>query len=250
VQFTTTAGFSWLVGDVAAGGYNGKFPNGAYTSHGTHWAWLGVNQGAGRIDFVNGPASTFSLLASANTPVVLEAYDSSNTLLETTGSSGTNINTGAMAELKITRAAADITHVVVHDSGNFFEVDDICTDAPGVNPPKNTPPEVAADKATVAVNEASIAGNTGTFSDADGDSVTLSASVGTVTPSGAGTWSWSHTPADGPADSQTVTITADDGTDTNTATFALQVSNVAPTITSLTPNVTTVITGQPVTFLG
>jgi hypothetical protein len=250
VQFTTTAGFSWLVGDFATGTYNGKYPSGAYTSHGTHWAWLGVNQGAGRIDFVNGPASTFSLLASANTPVVLEAYDSSNTLLETTGSSGTNTNTGAMAELRISRAVADITHVVVHDSGNFFEVDDICTDAPGVNPPKNTPPEVAADQATVAVNEATTASNTGTFSDVDGDAVTLSASIGTVTPSGTGTWSWNHTPADGPADSQTVTITADDGTGPNTATFALQVSNVAPTITSLTPNVATVITGQPVTFAG
>lgn len=250
VQFTTTAGFSWLVGDFATNLYNGKYPNGSYTSHGTHWAWLGVNQGSGRIDFVNGPATTFSLLASANTPVVLEAYDSAGTLLESTGGSGSNIDTGSMAELKIARANADIAYVVVHDSGNYFEVDDICTDAPGVNPPSNTAPEVAADNATVTVDEASAAGNTGTFSDADSDPVSLSASVGTVIDTGAGTWSWSHTPSDGPADSQTVTITADDGTDTSTATFALQVSNVAPTITSLTPGVGTVLTGQPVTFTG
>lgn len=251
VQFTTTAGFSWLVGDFAAGGYNGKYPNGGYTSHGTHWAWLGVNQGAGRIDFVNGPASTFSLLASVNlSPVSLDAYDSNGTLLETAGPSGINFGTGSMAELKITRASADIAYVIVHDSGNFFEVDDICTDAPGVNPPANTAPEVAADNATVTVDEASAAANTGTFSDLDEDTVTLSASIGTVSESGPGTWAWSHTPADGPADSQTVTITADDGTDTSTATFALQVSNVAPTITSLTPSAGTVITGQPVTFVG
>ena len=250
VQFTTTAGFSWRVGDFATGTYNGKYPNGAYTSHGTHWAWLGVDQGAGRIDFVNGPATTFSLLASANTPVVLEAYDTSGTMLESTGLSGTNAGTGSMAELKVTRAAADIAYVIVHDSGNYFEVDDICTDAPGVNVPANTAPEVAADSASVAVDEASAAGNTGTFSDADGDTVTLSASVGTVTESGPGTWSWSHTPSDGPPDSQTVTITADDGTATSTATFALQVSNVAPTITSLSPSASTVLTGQPVTFVG
>lgn len=250
VQFTTTAGFSWLVGDFATGMYNGKYPSGGYTSHGTHWAWLGTSQGAGRIDFVHGPATTFSLLTSANTPVVLEAYDSAGTLLESTGPSGTNIDTGSMAELKITRATADIAYVVVHDSGNYFEVDDICTDAPGVNPPTNTAPDVAADNATVAVDEASPASNSGTFSDADGDTVTLSASVGTVTDTGSGTWSWSLTPSDGPADSQTVTITADDGTDTGTATFALQVSNVAPTITSLTPSAGTVLTGQPVTFTG
>ncbi|WP_199921516.1 PKD domain-containing protein [Intrasporangium calvum] len=250
VQFTTTAGYSWLVGDFATGGYNGKYPSGQYTSHGTHWAWLGVDQGAGRIDFVNGPASTFSLLASTNTPVVLEAYDSSAALLESTASSGTNLGTGTMAELKITRASADIAYVVVHDTGNYFEVDDICTDAPGVNPPSNTAPDVAVDAAVVAVDEASAAGNTGTFSDADEDAISLSASVGTVSESGPGTWAWSHTPSDGPVDSQTVTITADDGTDTSTATFDLQVSNVAPTITSLTPSATTVVTGQPVTFVG
>ena len=250
VKFTTTAGYSWLVGDFAAGGYNGKYPSGDFTSHGTHWAWLGVTQGAGRIDFVNGPATTFSLLASAGSPVVLEAYNSAGTQLETTGSSGNNLFTGSMAELKISRPTADIAYVVVHDSGNLFEVDDICTDAPGVNVPANTAPEVAADNATVTVDEASAAGNTGTYSDADSDPVSLSASVGTVTATGAGTWSWSHTPSDGPADSQSVTITADDGTDTSIATFALQVSNVAPTITSLTPSATTVITGQPVTFVG
>lgn len=251
VQFTTTAGFSWLVGDFATGAYNGKYPTGgAYTSHGTHWAWLGVDQGAGRIDFVNGPATTFSLLASAQTPVVVEAYDSSGTLLESTGSTPVNAGTGQMAELKITRVSADIAYVIVHDSGNFFEVDDICTDAPGVNPPKNTPPQVSADNANVAVDEASAASNTGTFSDVDGNPVTLTASVGTVTLGASGTWAWSYTPTDGPADSQTVAITANDGTDSTTATFDLQVSNVAPTVTSLTPSASTVLTGQPVTFVG
>lgn len=116
--------------------------------------------------------------------------------------------------------------------------------------PKNTAPAVVADTANVAVSEGSAASNTGTFSDADGDTVTLSASVGTVTASGPGTWTWAHTPADGPADSQTVTITANDGTDSSTANFDLQVSNLAPTITSVTPSVSTVLTGQPVTFVG
>ncbi len=36
-----------------------------------------------------------------------------------------------MAELKITRAAADIAYVIVHDTGKFFLVDDVCTSAPG-----------------------------------------------------------------------------------------------------------------------
>jgi len=126
---------TWLVGDFATNLYNGKFPAGDFTSHGTHWAWLGVNQGSGRIDFVFGKASQFSVLVSDLTPVVLEAYNSSDVLLATAGPAADNTGTGHMAELKITRATADIAYVVVHDSGNFFEIDDVCTDAPGVNVP-------------------------------------------------------------------------------------------------------------------
>jgi hypothetical protein len=133
VQFTTTNGFTWQVGDFGTGNYNGKYPNGGYTSQGTHWAWLGPNQGAGRIDFVNGPASTFSLLISDNlSRVQVDAYRADNTLLATAGPSSINYNTGHMDELKITRDAAEIDHIIVHDSGNFFLVDSICTNAPGV----------------------------------------------------------------------------------------------------------------------
>lgn len=132
VQFTTTGGFTWLVGDFATGQYNGKYPNGAYTSQGTHWAWLGPNQGSGRMDFPNGPASYFSLLVSNDTPIYLDAYDANNNLLETAGPAPVDYNTGHMTELAITRATADIAYVIVHDSGNYFLVDAICTNASAV----------------------------------------------------------------------------------------------------------------------
>lgn len=131
VQFTTTDGFTWLVGDWATGRYNGKYPNGGYTSQGTRWAWLGVTQPRGRIDFPRGPASYFSLLTSNNlSPVFLEAYDANNNLLARAGPAPTNYNTGHMTELRITRAVADIHHVIVHDEGNFFLIDAVCTNAP------------------------------------------------------------------------------------------------------------------------
>jgi hypothetical protein len=105
-----------------------------------------------------------------------------------------------------------------------------------VNVTTNVAPLVAANNASVTVNEGQTATNTGTWSDANaGDTVTLSASVGAVTKSGtnaSGTWSWSFTTTDGPADSQTVTITANDGNGgVATTTFSLTVSNVAPTAT-------------------
>ena len=100
----------------------------------------------------------------------------------------------------------------------------------------NQPPAVTADHATVEVNEGSAAANTGTYSDPEGKAVTLTASVGSVVDNGDGTWSWSYTPADGPSDSQTVTITVTDvGGQAATATFALSVLNVAPTVTITSP---------------
>ena len=98
--------------------------------------------------------------------------------------------------------------------------------------PSNAAPVVAADSASVAVDEGSPATMTGTWSDADEDTVELTASYGTVAANSDGTWSWSATPSDGPIDTQTVTITANDGTTTSSTTFGLVVNNVAPSIAS------------------
>jgi Fibronectin type III domain len=147
LDFVTTAGHSWLVGDFATGHYNGKYPNGKYTSQGTHWAWLGENQGSGRINVSSGAASYFSLLAGVGSSgVYLEAFDASDKLLAVAGPAPYNIESGHMTELKITRAQADIAYVLVHDTGNFFLVDSICTDAANVNEPRPGPPTI--DKVT------------------------------------------------------------------------------------------------------
>jgi hypothetical protein len=91
-------------------------------------------------------------------------------------------------------------------------------------------PTVTVDHASVTVGEGQLATNTGTWGDANPDTVTLSASVGTVTRNADGTWAWSFATTDGPAQTQTVTITADDGVGgVSTVTFALVVTNVAPT---------------------
>jgi hypothetical protein len=130
VQFTTTNGYTWFVSDISTNNYNGKYPQGSYMCHGTHNAWLGPSQGSGRIDFPKGPASYFSLLVSNLTPVFLEGYDASDNLLATAGPSSANVDTGHMSELKITRATKDMAYVIVHDEGNFFIIDDVCTNAP------------------------------------------------------------------------------------------------------------------------
>jgi hypothetical protein len=96
----------------------------------------------------------------------------------------------------------------------------------------NQAPVVAADNATVTVNEGTAPANTGSYSDPDGDTVAITASAGTVTQTGtnAGSWSWTEPASDEPS-SQTVTIKADDGHGLNaTVNFAAATKGVAPTV--------------------
>jgi hypothetical protein len=133
VKFTTTAGQDWLVGRWSSHQYNGKYPSGSYTSEGDAWAWLGPSQGAGVITFTNGLASYFSLFTSTIGGVTIDAYNQSGQLLTNSGFASSNTNTGTMDKLTISRPTADIKSVRVHDSGNYWVIDSICTDAPGVN---------------------------------------------------------------------------------------------------------------------
>ncbi len=115
----------------------------------------------------------------------------------------------------------------------------------------NQPPVVAADNATVIVNEGLTANNTGTYNDPEGDVVALTASVGTVANNNDGTWSWSFDTSDGPAESQMVTITAADSCGCCVETsFDLVVHNVAPSVTIDSVAPTLVAVGELVTANG
>jgi hypothetical protein len=132
VKFITTNGQDWLVGRWSSGNYNGKYPSGNYTSEGDAWAWLGPNQGAGVIRFTQGKASYFSCIVSTASGVGVDAYDEHDNLIESSGFATNNTNTGTMDKLIIDRPTADIQYVIVHDTGNYWLLDSICTNAPGV----------------------------------------------------------------------------------------------------------------------
>src|SRR5208282_232935 len=83
----------------------------------------------GQITFVNGPVDYISVLVSNETPMYLDAYNSSGTLLAEAGPAASNVDTGTMDQLLITRATPDVSYVIIHDTGNFFLADSICTDA-------------------------------------------------------------------------------------------------------------------------
>ncbi|MCA9170686.1 MAG: tandem-95 repeat protein, partial [Planctomycetales bacterium] len=97
--------------------------------------------------------------------------------------------------------------------------------------PVNDVPTISVEQPQVMVDEGELATNFGMFGDVDvDDELSLFASVGSVESDGAGGWAWSWNPQDGPSESHTVTITVDDGQTQASASFWLDVNNVAPTL--------------------
>ena len=134
LRFTTTQGYDWLYCDIRTGRYNArsltdpKVNFGDYVVNGYFAAWLGIYAGQGRIDFVLGPASYFSVLTSTYSGLCLEAYDSNGNLIATSGWAQGNLYTYTFTRLTV--AAEGIAYIIVHDTGNYWEIDDIVTNAP------------------------------------------------------------------------------------------------------------------------
>ena len=122
LQFTTTDGYDWIYGDWRAG-YNGPYPNGSYFSNGNFFAWLGENQGTGRIDFIGATATYLSVLTSTYSGLTMDAYDINGNWLADSGWAANNLNTGQMT--KLTVSAPNMAYVLVHDTGNYWLVDDL-----------------------------------------------------------------------------------------------------------------------------
>jgi len=134
VKFITTEGEDWRVGRWSSGNWNGKYPtNGQYTSQGDCWGWLGTSQGAGKIVFTQGKATYFTCLTSTYSGLMVDAYDEDDNLLVTSGMCSSNLESGNMSRLTVISPYRNIQYVVIHDTGNYWVVDCISTDAPGVD---------------------------------------------------------------------------------------------------------------------
>lgn len=126
LEFTTTAGWDWVYADWRTNGYNGPYPAGAYYSDGNFFAWLGIHQGAGVITFTQSYATYFQIGYSSESSFHIDAYDSYGTLLDT-DSSTSNLNTGVLNYLRV--EAPGMAYVICHDSGDYWLVDNLDTDA-------------------------------------------------------------------------------------------------------------------------
>ncbi len=147
LQFTTTDNQNWVYGDITTGGYNvtsdnaSTYGTGDYFMSGNVFAWLGPNQGQGRIDFLNEDGSTFTTGYCSASTFYLEAYTAGGTLItSTSGGPNRTIDGGTGLDyLTVTSGSNDIAYVLLHDTGNFWLTDNMSGDATGVNPPSTVP---------------------------------------------------------------------------------------------------------------
>ena len=131
MQFTSTGSLNWVYGDILTGKYNVN-PHGsqAYETNGNFFAWLGTLGDEGRIDFLGGGASYCSVLVSTSSGLTLDAYDSDDNLIATSGWADPNTSTTTFTRLTVEAPANEtIAYVMVHDTGDFWLMDDLCTDA-------------------------------------------------------------------------------------------------------------------------
>ena len=131
MQFTTTMGYDWVYGDKRTGSYNvHPYGSRAYACRGNVFAWLGPYMGQGRIDFPFGSASYFSVLTSTYSGLTIDAYDSDNNLIATSGWATNNLRTYKFTRLTV--EAPGIAYVLIHDTGNYWLIDDLVTNAPSL----------------------------------------------------------------------------------------------------------------------
>jgi len=137
VSFQDFNGYAPKYGDSRTGGYNTTsddlgYGGGSYHHNGNFFVWAGPNADARgvKIDFTSNDGTWFQTGYSSYSQFVLDAYLTDGSMISITGSA----NTGSlMGYLMITAGAGQyIDYVVLHDSGNYWCVDDMSGDATGV----------------------------------------------------------------------------------------------------------------------
>ncbi len=151
LQFTTTDGYDWIYGEAQY--YNTSSNNGNTYNGGYYWmedevfAYLGLSQGSGRIDFTNQDGSFFSTGYCAGSNFYLEAYDKDGNLIDSDAGAANRryieSNESGMGFLSVSSASNNIAYVLMHDTGNYWLADHMSGDASGVPDQTGAVPEPA-----------------------------------------------------------------------------------------------------------
>ena len=140
-------GSDWVARDAATGNYNvSSWPSGTVLGGGGQY-WncgfvaattaLDYTGNDGVVGFNNGDATYVELGYSSGNTLYLEAYDTSNALLDSASGPANlrylNGNENGPGTLRVDAPAGQyISYVYLHDTGNFWCADNIRTDASGI----------------------------------------------------------------------------------------------------------------------
>lgn len=136
VTFTTTAGQTWQYSDTTTGGYN-DYSIDLGVGHGTqnYWhygigvAWLGVYGNSGRIDFDDKDGTWFQTGYCSASTFIVDAYNKSGVLIDS-ATGGANLK--SFGYLRVDAPVGDsIAYLVMHDTGNYWIVDNMTGDMAG-----------------------------------------------------------------------------------------------------------------------
>ena len=150
VTFEVTGGYDWIYGDSSTGNWNTRsidlgYGYGGYQHYGNVFAFLGTdnNAGSGKIDFTNNDGTWFKTGYTSYSDFYLEGYDSGGNLIAS-ASGGGSYGGQDMGWLTIyAPEGMTFDYVIVHDTGNYFLVDNMSGDSTGVNPGGPVVPEPA-----------------------------------------------------------------------------------------------------------
>lgn len=126
VTFVALNGHPWIYGcrDDRLNIYSTTNPNGHYIVNGWAGAYCGSSGNAGKVVF-DDPVSHVSILASINTGLMMDAYNDTHVKVTTSGVAPSNGGTKTFARLSVDRTERDISYVIIHDSGNYWLIDDL-----------------------------------------------------------------------------------------------------------------------------
>lgn len=141
------SGIPWVYADITTSLYNASsWPSGTIYNSGEYWmndlvcTWTTESGYDGKIGFDAEDATFVQINYCSNSNFYLEAYNSSGVLLTTdVGDPNLRFSHGNSSGPGTVRVDAPpgelISYVLLHDSGNFWVVDNLFTDATGVSGP-------------------------------------------------------------------------------------------------------------------
>ena len=150
---SATTGQPWQYADATSNNWQvSSWPTKQQWSGGYYWindlvgAFTTTSGDNGRVAFDNQDASFVQINYSCNDTFYLEAYDAGGTLIDTdSGAANLRYNNGnesGPGTLRVDAPAGQsIAYVDVHDTGNYWVVDNMSTDATGIIGPGGAIPE-------------------------------------------------------------------------------------------------------------